>query len=61
MTELPGRSIQEMSVWAGIVRTPAALERWTPALGEHNDYVFDELLGLTRARIEELVATKVIC
>ncbi len=41
-------------------RSPAALERWTPALGEHNDYVFGELLGLSRARIEELVATKVI-
>jgi len=41
-------------------RSPAALERWTPALGEHNDYVFGELLGLSRARIEALVATQVI-
>lgn len=40
--------------------SPAALERWTPALGEHNDYVFGELLGLSRARIAELVAAKVI-
>ncbi|MCE2945654.1 MAG: hypothetical protein ACK515_20705 [bacterium] len=53
--------MQEMPTRAGIVRTPTALERWTPALGEHNDYVFGELLGLSRARIEELVATKVIC
>src|SRR6185436_14664506 len=26
-------------------RTPAAITRWTPQLGEHNDYVFGELLG----------------
>lgn len=41
-------------------RTPADLERWTPQLGEHNNYVFGELLGLSKARIEELVAAKVI-
>jgi crotonobetainyl-CoA:carnitine CoA-transferase CaiB-like acyl-CoA transferase len=41
-------------------RSPAALDRWTPELGEHNEYVFGELLGLSRARIDELVAAKVI-
>lgn len=41
-------------------RTPGTLERWTPQLGEHNEYVFGELLGLERAEIEELVRTKVI-
>lgn len=41
-------------------RTPATLERWTPALGEHNQYVFGELLGLGREEIEALVAEKVI-
>jgi benzylsuccinate CoA-transferase BbsF subunit/CoA:oxalate CoA-transferase len=41
-------------------RTPATLERWTPKLGEHNDYVFGELLGLPRGEIEELVSSKVI-
>lgn len=41
-------------------RTPAKLERWTPKLGEHNEYVFGELLGLTGQEIEELVAAKVI-
>jgi crotonobetainyl-CoA:carnitine CoA-transferase CaiB-like acyl-CoA transferase len=60
MIELPGRYIKEMPIWAGIVRTPAELNRGTPALGEHNNYVFGELLGLFRARIEELVATKAI-
>lgn len=41
-------------------RTPAKLERWTPKLGEHNQYVFGELLGLSAGEIEELVASKVI-
>ena len=41
-------------------RSPTQFARWTPELGEHNDYVFGELLGLSRARIEELVAAKVI-
>lgn len=41
-------------------RTPAKLERWTPKLGEHNEYVFGELLGLQRKEIEELVQAKVI-
>ena len=41
-------------------RTPAKLERWTPKLGEHNEYVFGELLGLSRGDIQELVEAKVI-
>ena len=41
-------------------RTPAKLERWTPKLGEHNQYVFGELLGLSADEIEELVASQVI-
>ena len=41
-------------------RTPAKLERWTPKLGEHNERVFGELLGLAREEIEELVQAKVI-
>jgi len=32
----------------------------TPALGADNDYVLGTLLGLSRARIDELVATEVI-
>jgi crotonobetainyl-CoA:carnitine CoA-transferase CaiB-like acyl-CoA transferase len=43
-----------------LARTPAKLERWTPELGEHNQYVFGELLGMPAAEIEELVAAKVI-
>jgi benzylsuccinate CoA-transferase BbsF subunit len=41
-------------------RTPAKLEGWTPKLGEHNQYVFGELLGLSGEEIDELIAAKVI-
>jgi len=41
-------------------RTPATLDRWTPKLGEHNEYVFCELLGLERAEVAELERAKVI-
>lgn len=32
----------------------------SPRMGEHNDYVFTEVLGLERARVEDLVAREVI-
>lgn len=41
-------------------RTPARIERWTPKLGEHNEYVFGELLGMSRAQIAELQEARVI-
>jgi crotonobetainyl-CoA:carnitine CoA-transferase CaiB-like acyl-CoA transferase len=41
-------------------RTPARLERWTPKLGEHNEYVFGELLGLSRGQVAELMEARVI-
>ena len=41
-------------------RTPAKHERWTPQLGEHNHYVFGDLLGMGAQEIEELIAAKVI-
>jgi crotonobetainyl-CoA:carnitine CoA-transferase CaiB-like acyl-CoA transferase len=41
-------------------RTPVKLERWTPKLGEHNEYVFCELLGLGRDELDALVQAKVI-
>ena len=41
-------------------RTPASIERWTPKLGEHNEYVFGELLGLSSPEVEALVEAKVI-
>jgi crotonobetainyl-CoA:carnitine CoA-transferase CaiB-like acyl-CoA transferase len=41
-------------------RTPAKLDGWTPKLGEHNHYVFGQLLGLSDEEIEELIAARVI-
>lgn len=41
-------------------RTPGKLETWMPEMGEHNEYVFGELLGLSTAEIETLVRDKVI-
>lgn len=41
-------------------RTPPRFDRGTPKLGEHNAYVFRELLGLPESEIEDLVAAKVI-
>ena len=41
-------------------RTPAKLDGWTPKLGEHNQYVFGQLLGLSGEEIEELIAARVI-
>ena len=44
----------KMSKSPGSVRQPA------PLLGQHNDYVFCELLGLSQAQSDELKAAKVI-
>src|SRR5260221_145611 len=41
-------------------RTPGALETWTPKLGQHNEYVLGELLGLDRTEIDALVEQEVI-
>ena len=40
--------------------TPAAIDRHAPLLGEHNDFVFRQLLGFSRKEIEELEAEQVI-
>lgn len=37
-------------------RTPARLERSGPALGEHNQFVLEQILGYSEDRIAELVA-----
>ncbi len=41
-------------------RTPGKLKTWTPDLGEHNQYVFGELLGMSNDEIESLKQEKVI-
>jgi crotonobetainyl-CoA:carnitine CoA-transferase CaiB-like acyl-CoA transferase len=40
--------------------TPAKVSRHGPLLGEHNHYVFSELLGLSEKEVKKLVAEKVI-
>ncbi len=40
--------------------TPGQIRRPAPLLGEHNNYVFGELLGLSENEIEALVENKVI-
>jgi crotonobetainyl-CoA:carnitine CoA-transferase CaiB-like acyl-CoA transferase len=40
--------------------TPASIHRAAPLLGEHNDYVLGELLGLSKAERERLIAAKVV-
>jgi benzylsuccinate CoA-transferase BbsF subunit len=40
--------------------TPAELRRSSPLLGEHNDYVFEEIVGLSRAEVQALKAEGVI-
>jgi crotonobetainyl-CoA:carnitine CoA-transferase CaiB-like acyl-CoA transferase len=37
-------------------RTPARVERAAPTLGEHNQYVLEQILGYNEERIAELVA-----
>lgn len=38
----------------------AKVERGAPLLGEHNDYVYRELLGLSEERLADLIARKVV-
>ncbi len=40
--------------------TPGGIRRPAPLLGEHNDYVFGDLLGLSKDEIEKLIQDKVI-
>jgi crotonobetainyl-CoA:carnitine CoA-transferase CaiB-like acyl-CoA transferase len=40
--------------------TPPSIHRAAPLLGEHNDYVLGELLGLSAAERQRLVADKVV-
>ncbi|MBW1804551.1 MAG: CoA transferase, partial [Deltaproteobacteria bacterium] len=40
--------------------TPAQINRHAPLLGEHNEYVFGELLGMSSVEIRRLEQEKVI-
>jgi len=41
--------------------TPVPIEKPAPGFAEDNDYVYSELMGLSRAEMAELEATAVIC
>jgi crotonobetainyl-CoA:carnitine CoA-transferase CaiB-like acyl-CoA transferase len=41
-------------------RTPAVVNRSAPALGQHSQYVFEQILGYDESRISELVAGGVL-
>ena len=43
-----------------ITPDPARVERGAPLLGEHNDYVYREILGLPQEQLDDLIARKVI-
>ena len=47
-------------VVCNLSETPGEIRRAAPLLGEHNNYVYGELLGLSEDEIEALVASKVI-
>ena len=47
-------------VVCNLSETPGEIRRAAPLLGEHNNYVYGELLGLSEDEIEALVAQKVI-
>ena len=40
--------------------TPASVQRAAPLLGEHNDYILGELLGLSPSERQRLVARKIV-
>ena len=40
--------------------TPAAIDRWTPDLGENNLEVFHGILGRSQAEVQALEAARVI-
>lgn len=41
-------------------KTPGRIEKRAPLLGEHNNYVFGELLGLPQEEIDRLVQDKIL-
>jgi crotonobetainyl-CoA:carnitine CoA-transferase CaiB-like acyl-CoA transferase len=52
--------VRMQGVYPRFSRTPGEIRRGAPTLGEHNDEVYRELLGLTPADLERLRAQRVI-
>ncbi len=60
-TDEPGMETFTFEAPAALLsKTPASLQRRAPFMGEHNDYVFRELMGLSEGEYTKLVEEKVI-
>jgi benzylsuccinate CoA-transferase BbsF subunit len=46
--------------WQKMSRTPPTLRRASPTLGEHNEEILTELLGLSKREIDDLASEKII-
>jgi crotonobetainyl-CoA:carnitine CoA-transferase CaiB-like acyl-CoA transferase len=55
-----GRSIPIVGAPWRMSATPASIHRAAPLLGEHNDYVLGELLGLSSEERRRLIADKIV-
>jgi hypothetical protein len=47
-------------MWQRFSRTPGNIRHAAPLLGEHNEWVFGELLGITKDELEKLAGDGVI-
>jgi crotonobetainyl-CoA:carnitine CoA-transferase CaiB-like acyl-CoA transferase len=60
MTGPQGKTRAVVSAPWRFEKTPVRMDRWMPGLGQHNEYVFGELLGLSTAAIKQLAEAEVI-
>ena len=60
VTDSKGGSIPIVGAPWRMSATSASIRRAAPLLGEHNDYVLGELLGLSAAERRRLVAEKIV-
>ena len=58
--EHDGEQITYAGPWAKLSQTPIATRHRAPHIGEHNDYVYGDLLGLSDEEISELATAGVI-
>jgi len=54
-----GRKKYDGILWK-MSKTPGKIRRHAPLIGQHNNYVFGELLGLSQKKIDKLIEEKVI-
>jgi crotonobetainyl-CoA:carnitine CoA-transferase CaiB-like acyl-CoA transferase len=59
--EHPGIGMLENTgITASLSRSPGRIDRGVPELGQHNEYVFSELLGRSHEQMARLTDAKVI-